>query len=76
MMLPKKIDYRLAKHTPNLYTVLWTWHMVRNDPPCWTYDRSTKRNRRGLSRREWTLVGYGAAAGLFTLIAIIIVLQG
>ena len=74
-MLPKKLDYWLAKHTPDLYTLLWTWHLVRNEPPYWTHDQSPKPKRRGLSRREWTIVGYGAAAGLFLLIAIIILLQ-
>lgn len=37
-MKPKKLDRWLAKHTPNLYTVLWTWHITSNDPPIWSYE--------------------------------------
>jgi hypothetical protein len=74
-MIPKKMDYWLAKNMPDLYTLLWTWHLVRNDPPYWSYDRSPELKKKILSQREWTIVGYGAAAGLFLLIFIIIALQ-
>lgn len=77
MKLPRKLDYWLARHTPNLYTLLWTWHVVQNEPPYWLRADITsfKPRRRLLSRREWTIVGYGSAAGLFVLIAVIIALQ-
>ena len=31
--LPRRLDYWLARSTPNLYVVLWYWGLVRNEPP-------------------------------------------
>jgi hypothetical protein len=33
MLLPRKTDYWIAAKAPNLYTLLWFWGMVRNEPP-------------------------------------------
>lgn len=78
-LIPKKLDYFLARNTPNLYTLLWTWHIVQNEPPYWLRPQVSRGKHRVpfsvLSRREWTVVGYGAAGGLFVLVAIIIALQ-
>jgi hypothetical protein len=31
--LPRRLDWWLARYAPNLYAVLWYWHLVRNEPP-------------------------------------------
>lgn len=38
MKLPRKLDYWLGAHAPGLYYVLWTYHLVRNEPPPWYKD--------------------------------------
>jgi len=32
MKLPKRLDHAIAKRYPNLYTLLWYWKLVRNEP--------------------------------------------
>ena len=33
LRLPRKTDHWIAAKAPNLYTLLWFWGMVRNEPP-------------------------------------------